>query len=246
MSGRRRAVLLAALALAVPLPALAASDEAFSPVTSGPTELAVSTSLDSCGLVESEIVCRLSVSYNALLGASSYSASVTRADGSVVDYGTVAAEGTTLWVPYAGSGTYSVRVTAYGTAPEPDAKPEVITTEVSGAEAQGDAEGGRDSERNPTEAATEPAPRNPEAELNADADGTVEATPTCTETLPAPESPPLTELPEPPPIDVDPENPDEDSDGTDDVQERVAYDAAVAEQTAAAGIPQAPDSIECP
>ena len=245
LAGRRRAIGLAALALAVPLPALAASEGALSPLSSGPTALAVSTSLQSCGLADSQIVCRISVSYNALPGATSYTASVTRADGSVVDYGAVASGGTTLTVPYAGSGSYSVRVTAYGTPPEPAAEPQVISTEVSEADAEAGGRGDQPSE--PPEADAEAGARDPEAGANADADGTLEAEPACSEAVPEPApEPPLSELPEPPPVDVDPENPDEDADGVADEQERVVYDAAVAEQQAEAGVPETPESVECP
>ncbi len=154
---RRRPILLAALALAAPLPALAASEGGLTPVP-GPVALSVSTSLGSCGVLESEIVCELSVSYNTLEAASSYSATVTRPDGSVVDYGDVGAGGATIWVPYVGSGNYSVRITAYGTPPEPEGEPEVIATDVS---TSPEAEAGRDGEPEATTETIEPeaAPR---------------------------------------------------------------------------------------
>ena len=136
--GRRRALLLALLALAAPLPALATSDQALEPMTAarGPVPLAVSTSLDSCGVLESQIICKLDVSYNALPNATGYSATVTRADGSVVDYGGVAPGGTSLWVPYVGAGGYSVRITAYGEPERPEGDKPVISTEVSRAKAE--------------------------------------------------------------------------------------------------------------
>ena len=96
----------------------------------------VSTALDSCGTLEDEVICKLDVSYNALPEAASYSAAVTRADGSVVDYGGVAPGGTSLWVPYVGSGTYSVRVTAYGAPEQPDGDKEVVSTEVTPTETE--------------------------------------------------------------------------------------------------------------
>ena len=106
-------MVLELLALAASTPALASSDNAMEPTDAarGPAALEVSTALDSCGTLEDEVLCKLDVSYNALPEAASYSAAVTRADGSVVDYGGVAPGGTSLWVPYVGSGTYSVRVT---------------------------------------------------------------------------------------------------------------------------------------
>ena len=107
-------MVLELLALAASTPALASADKAMEPADAarGPAALEVSTALDSCGTLEDEVICKLDVSYNALPEAASYSAAVTRADGSVIDYGGVAAGGTSLWVPYVGSGTYSVRVTA--------------------------------------------------------------------------------------------------------------------------------------
>ncbi len=42
---------------------------------------------------------------------------MTRADGSVVDFGDVGAGGSSFWVPYVGNGTYTVTVSAYGTPP---------------------------------------------------------------------------------------------------------------------------------
>ena len=89
MSGRRRALLLTLLALAAPLPAFAISDQALKPVSAepGPAALSVSASLDSCGVLSNEVVCKIDVSFNPLANADSYSASVTRADGSVIDYG---------------------------------------------------------------------------------------------------------------------------------------------------------------
>lgn len=250
MTGRRRTLLLALLAVAVPLPALAASDQGLNPVAEA-TTLSVSTSLDSCGLVGDQIVCQLSVSYNSIPGATSYSATVTRADGSVVDYGGVGAGGTSLWVPYVGSGTYSVRITAYGEPLEPDGEKPVISTEISGAKADGKAETGKAEVGGAGSLEAEAGPRDDGGGEIAEADGTVEATPSCSETPPAPVAPepvaPAPEpLPEPPPIDVDPENPDEDADGVADEQERVAYDAAVAAQQAVEPVPPAPAQVECP
>ena len=125
--------MLELLALAASTPALASADKAMEPADAarGPAALEVSTALDSCGTLEDEVICKLDVSYNALPEAASYSAAVTRADGSVVDYGGVAPGGTSLWVPYVGSGTYSVRVTAYGAPEQPAGDKEVVSTEVT-------------------------------------------------------------------------------------------------------------------
>lgn len=253
MTGHRRTVLLALLAVAVPLPALAASEGS---LTSSPASLSVSTSLGSCGLTGSEIACSLNVSYNSLPGATSYSATVTRADGSVVDYGEVGAGGTTLWVPYVGSGTYSVRITAYGEPEQPEGEKPVISTEISGAEA--DAEGGpskpEDDEEPSVEVDAEPGGALPEPSI--ESDGAVEAEPECAPATPEPApvepAPAPAPLPEQPPADLDPENVDEDGDGIADEQERLDYDAAVAAQQAAEAAaapesdPAEPAASDCP
>ena len=59
--------------------------------------------------------------------------SVTSPNGSVVDQGETSGQGSSVWVPYVGPGTYSVTVTAYGTPPgeEDDGDPEVIARESS-------------------------------------------------------------------------------------------------------------------
>ena len=110
-------MLLTLLALAAPLPAMALNSDGSEPVTAtpAPAALSVSTSLDSCGIVNAQVVCKLNVSFNPIDGADTYSATVTRADGSVVDYGGVGIGGASLWVPYVGPGGYSVRISAYGT-----------------------------------------------------------------------------------------------------------------------------------
>lgn len=252
MGGRRRTLLLALLAIAVPLPALAAEGS----LTASPASLGVSTSLGSCGLAGSEIVCALKVSYSSLPGATSYSATVTRADGSVVDYGEVGAGGTTLWVPYVGSGTYSVRITAYGEPEPPEGEKPVISTEISGAQADDEGEprqpeGGEDAT---VEADAEPSAGLPEPDV--EADGAVEAEAECVPATPEPapvEPAPAPEpLPEPAPADLDPDNPDEDGDGIADEQERLDYDAAVAAQQAAEAAaaaesdPAQPAATDCP
>ena len=112
-------MLLTLLALAVP-PAFAISDDALNTVATGPAAIEVSTTLDSCGTLDNGIVCKLDVSFDPIENAASYSATITRADGSVIDYGTVGPGGTSLWVPYVGSGNYSVRITAYGEPESPD------------------------------------------------------------------------------------------------------------------------------
>ena len=129
-------MLLTLLALAAVLPAFAISDRALETVSTdpGPTALSVSASLDSCGVLSDKVVCKLDVSFNPLPNADSYSASVTSADGSVTDYGTVGAGGTSIWVPYVGAGSYSVKITAYGAperASDRDGRGHVVATETS-------------------------------------------------------------------------------------------------------------------
>ena len=247
-------MVLELLALAASTPALASADKAMEPTDAarGPAALEVSTALDSCGTLADEVICKLDVSYNALPEAASYSAAVTRADGSVVDYGGVAPGGTSLWVPYVGSGNYSVRVTAYGAPEQPDGDKEVVSTEVTPTEtetkvreATSEAEVEASTATSEAEAETRGAP---EAETDTgEAEASVEATPTaptCTE-APPPEPIAPEPLPEPPPEDLDPANPDEDADGIPDEQERVEYDAAVAEQQAAEAVAEVPESVDC-
>ena len=247
--------MLELLALAASTPALASSDNAMEPTDAarGPAALEVSTALDSCGTLEDEVLCKLDVSYNALPEAASYSAAVTRADGSVVDYGGVAPGGTSLWVPYVGSGTYSVRVTAYGAPEQPDGDKEVVSTEVTPTEATETEVRGATSEAEVDSSATSEAEAEtrgaPEAETDTgQAEASVEATPTaptCSEAPPPEPIAPPEPLPEVPPEDLDPANPDEDADGIPDDQERQVYDAAVAEQAAAEAVAEVPQSVDC-
>ena len=122
---RRRTLLYAALALAVPLQAFALSGGG---TPSG--ALNATASLDGCGIASSAIVCQIDVSWSAVDGATGYSASVTSPDGSVVDYGSVSGTSTSVYVPYVGNGTYSVTVSAYGTPPGSD-KPQVVAKDTA-------------------------------------------------------------------------------------------------------------------
>jgi hypothetical protein len=83
--------------------------------------ISVSASLGSCGVAEQQVYCSIDVSFSAVPGTDYYTAAVTRADGSVQDFGQIAhgdsGGGTSLWVPYVGPGTYAVQVAAYGTPP---------------------------------------------------------------------------------------------------------------------------------
>lgn len=84
--------------------------------------LAVSASLNGCGVAETGISCRVDVSWSGVEGAERYSATATLADGSVIDLGHLGSgEGggsASVWLPYAGDGEYSVTVTAWGSDPE--------------------------------------------------------------------------------------------------------------------------------
>jgi hypothetical protein len=247
-----RPVMLALLALAAPLPALAVSGD---DAPAGPAALSVSTTLGECGATDAQVVCQLNVSFNELESASSYSASVTRVDGSVVDYGSVPAGGTSLWVPYVGAGSYSVTVTAYGTPEGPGEPQEKIATEVSDAETETDeakletqGESGRDDAEAEVDAPDEPDDPNG-GQGPADAAEIEGADETCTEQAPpAPPAPPIPPEPQAPPADADPNNPDEDADGVPDASEAAEYERLVAEREeaiAAAEAAELPDSIDC-
>ncbi|MGH2963283.1 MAG: hypothetical protein ACRDL3_13985 [Solirubrobacterales bacterium] len=160
---RKRALLYAALALAVPLPALAL------PGGSGAADLGVEASLEGCGLSDGAIVCRINASFNRVPDAEYYTASVTAANGAVTDLGTVSGGGasgaasTGAWVPYVGNGTYTVTVSAWGY--DERGRPEVVESEDSGA-------GGANRKREgqveaipapEPPAVQEPAPVEPEA-----------------------------------------------------------------------------------
>lgn len=110
---RKRWLGLLVAALLVPLPAFALSGGSAS------ASLGVSVSNGGCGVAGgSAVVCQLQVSFNAIDGATSYTATVTGPDGSVVDYGAVGAGGATIPVPYAGDGNYSVSISAWGEKPD--------------------------------------------------------------------------------------------------------------------------------
>lgn len=132
---RKRLLLLVALALAAPVPAFAVS---LANDGSGAGSLAAQASLDSCGLFENQIVCKIDASYNEVAGATSYTASVSGPNGAVSDYGSVGAGGTSLWVPYAGNGTYTVEIQAWGTPPSVHSKPPLVASDKTGTGDNGD------------------------------------------------------------------------------------------------------------
>jgi hypothetical protein len=235
-------VLFTLLALAAPLPAFALNADA--PLKNVvPATLNVSTTVGNCGLGGgSDIVCELNVSFNTLPGASSYTATVTRADGSVVDYGAVGAGQASLFVPYVGPGSYSVRITAYGTPPEAGGRGNVIArdsdepvkaeAEVSdargnnsigkrrpGARADGSQAVHATETRNPGNAGATSGASPPPTE------GQPPTTTTEQTTTPPAPPPPCEPQPNPPPPDADPNNDDEDADGVSDAQEFAAIAA---------------------
>ena len=253
-------MLLTLLALAAPLPAFALNSDGSGTASATPTTLNVSTTLGSCGLAGTEIVCELNVAYDTVSGASAYTASVTRADGSVVDYGNVGAGSASLYVPYVGPGSYSVRITAYGSTPEEGGRGQVIATgsdppvkaEVSGARgnnsigkrkpgnrisrseaAHADASA-TNNPGNPGAQGGSPAPAQPEHEQAAEAPTTTTSTTTTsTTTTPTCPDPPLNPLPP----DDDPLDDDEDGDGVSDAEELAA---AAGEQLTLPVDPSAP------
>jgi hypothetical protein len=123
---KRRYLLLALVALTVPLPALGVS-------SGDAASLSVSASLDQCGVASTSVVCKFDASYNEVPGADYYTASVTGPDGSVVDYGNVPGGATSLWVPYVGNGTYTISISAWGEPTGNNNKPKPIATDSASA-----------------------------------------------------------------------------------------------------------------
>ena len=154
---RKRALLYAVLALAVPLPAVALE------AGSGATSLGVEASLGGCGIGDAAITCRIDTSFNRLGAAEYYTASVATPDGGVSDLGTVAAGGgegrasAGLSVPYAGDGEYTVTITAWGYDERGRADP--VGSDDAGTDGDAGAKGKGDLEaaEPPAEPAPEPA-----------------------------------------------------------------------------------------
>jgi hypothetical protein len=245
----RRPFVLALLALAAPLPAFAIAQGGGE---KAPAALSVSVSLDSCGLIGTEVVCKLDASYGEVEGATSYTAAVTRADGSVVDYGEVGSGGTSLWVPYVGSGTYSVQIAAYGDPARPGGEPKLLSRDYSSAE------GRAPGRAHPSGGTVEPGYVEPGAPRDGlessegtvgDEQGSESPAPECQETGPP------AEVPEPPA-----EVPgDADGDGAPDEPASSDSGGESAEATSAplGGLPEAtaaeleaegdlPESVDCP
>lgn len=234
----RRALLYALLALAVPLPALALTGHA-DPVPAANANLSVAASLDSCGTAADTIVCKLDASWNEIPGATRYTASVTRADGSVVDFGDVGGGSSSFWVPYAGNGAYTVSVSVYGTPPGSD-RPEVVArgSSSAGAGPEEDApETTGDAATSAGSAASAGAASSGDGATSEPAGGDSPDTeppddPACEED-PPPEDPPAEES--------GPEEPaDSTAPGTD--SQALSGDAEAALDESA----ELPDSVECP
>ena len=124
-------LLLVAAALLVPLQASAIG---------GGSGLNVSASLDYCGVNPGGVSCKIDASWSGVAQAESYTATVTLADGSVTDMGTVGAGSgggsTSVWVPYAGNGFYTLTITAWGT--DPEGKPKKVDEQNAGAKVDAD------------------------------------------------------------------------------------------------------------
>jgi len=225
---RRRTLIYAALALMVPLPALAVPGRG-GPAELPPQELIVTASLDTCGTAADSIVCKIDAAWNQIPGADRYTASVTRADGSVVDFGDVGAGSASFWVPYVGNGTYTVSVSAYGTPPGSE-DDEVVARDSAAAGSQEgreeqtletpgpDATGGPAADEDPADPSGEPEPEPEE--------------PTCEEPEPEPE-------PEPPVADPAAQPTEGDADAG---AEPLSAEAS-AELDASAELPE---SVDCP
>jgi hypothetical protein len=193
----RRLLLLAVLGAAVPVSAYAVDG-----VT--PTGIDVSVSNSGCGVSDSQVLCELDASWTGVPGTEYYLVAVTRPDGSVQDFGRVAGDeegaSASLWVPYVGSGTYSVTVSAYGTPPDEDgsAEAEVIDRDSSDA---GHGDEGRPGEDDVNRSGSvgngddEPAPGQDSNDPEPDSRGADEAS---DQGEPVPESngPPVPTLPE--------------------------------------------------
>jgi hypothetical protein len=158
---RKRVLLYACLALAVPLPAVALD------AGSRAASLDVQATQGSCGIGGGSITCQIEASFNRLGDAEYYTASVTAPDGSVSDLGTVAEGGGTgrtsasLPVPYAGNGSYTVTITAYGY--DESGRAERLGSDDTGAGKQSEKTGERELEavEPPADVAPAPAPDEP-------------------------------------------------------------------------------------
>ena len=111
---RRWLVAAAVLAAAALVPSVRSTSAAES--APKPAEIPVSAALDSCARTGSEPICEIEVSFAEVPGATSYEATITAPDGSVL-LSAVAKPGAGAYsVPYRGDGTYGVRIVAFGSS----------------------------------------------------------------------------------------------------------------------------------
>jgi len=151
---RKRALLFAALVLAVPLPALALERGGSA------TSLDVQASLGGCGVADAAISCRIDIAFSDIPDAEYYTASVTAPDGSVLELGTIASGGeggasSSASVPFSGNGEYTVTVSAWGY--DERGRPGVVESERAGTSREG-GESGRAEAVQTAEPEGEPAP----------------------------------------------------------------------------------------
>ncbi len=121
---RRWTIPLAALALLVPVGAVA--------LDRGSSGLGVQASLERCGVAGDTVFCQISASFDRVEGAEFYTATVTRPDSTVQDFGRVATgeagrASASLWIPYGGNGSYTVEITAW--ARDGDGEPKALIKE---------------------------------------------------------------------------------------------------------------------
>jgi hypothetical protein len=150
---RKRALLYAALVLAVPLPALAFERG------QGAAGLDVQASLGGCGIADAAISCRIDIAFSHSPDAEYYTASVTAPDGSVLELGTIASGGgggssTSASVPFSGNGEYTVTVSAWGY--DERGRPDVVESERAGTDRN--VANGRSGQAEAIEPGAAPAP----------------------------------------------------------------------------------------
>jgi hypothetical protein len=95
----RKAVILAAVSVALAFPVSASSTVSFP----------VSTALGGCSAGS----CSINVRFDSVSGADSYTGLVQTPNGSSVSLGDLAPGSSSVSVPYVGKGTYTVAVTAW-------------------------------------------------------------------------------------------------------------------------------------
>ncbi|MGI8460479.1 MAG: hypothetical protein ACR2OC_02415, partial [Solirubrobacterales bacterium] len=143
--------------------------------------------------------CDIQIGFGGVSGADTYTADITRSDGSVQDLGVVGGgEGggsATALVPYVGSGTYTVTVSAWGEPDEEnDGERGLLERDRDGA---GERHSGRAEAKSTAEAEAEAIPAA-EADPAPAGEGDVEAPPVAEPPDPAPVAEPAPAEPAPP------------------------------------------------